>query len=348
MKVWIDLDNSPHVHFFAPIIRELQKKGIETVITVRVCSQTQELAREHGLDFTVVGRHYETPNLFVKVSGTFLRAWDLARFIRKQGVSLAISHGSRALVLGASLLRIPIITLYDYEFASYRLFNLLSDRLFAPFVIPVERLTAQGLDPKKLVKYPGLKEEVYVYEFTPDPAIDAEVGRDMSRQLVTLRPPATSAHYHDKKSDELFDALLQRLGSEPTIQTVILARSESQAQEIRSKYKLDADRFIVRSKALDGLSLMWRSSAVFSGGGTMTREAALLGLNVFSVFGGRIGAADEFLESTGRLRIVRKVEELATLPLSKAARTQVPADEKHVAAFITEEIVRFARERSPQ
>ena len=34
-KVWIDIDNSPHVPFFLPIIEELEKANIEVVLTAR-------------------------------------------------------------------------------------------------------------------------------------------------------------------------------------------------------------------------------------------------------------------------------------------------------------------------
>ena len=32
-KVWIDIDNSPHVPFFLPIIKELENRGAEVVLT---------------------------------------------------------------------------------------------------------------------------------------------------------------------------------------------------------------------------------------------------------------------------------------------------------------------------
>ena len=40
-KIWIDLDNSPHVPFFAPIIEELQKRGYSVVVTARDCFQVR-------------------------------------------------------------------------------------------------------------------------------------------------------------------------------------------------------------------------------------------------------------------------------------------------------------------
>ncbi|MDO8426758.1 MAG: DUF354 domain-containing protein, partial [Deltaproteobacteria bacterium] len=42
-KIWIDLDNSPHVYFFRPVIRELRMRGHDVVITARECSQVCEL-----------------------------------------------------------------------------------------------------------------------------------------------------------------------------------------------------------------------------------------------------------------------------------------------------------------
>ena len=35
MRIWIDMDNSPHVLLFAPIIRELERGGVEFLLTIR-------------------------------------------------------------------------------------------------------------------------------------------------------------------------------------------------------------------------------------------------------------------------------------------------------------------------
>jgi uncharacterized protein len=343
MKVWIDLDNSPHVLFFAPMIRDLERRGIEVLLTARKCAQTEELALRYGLKFTLIGRHYESRSLVVKIGSALIRACALLWFVLGKGVGSAVSHGSRAMVIAASILRIPVMTIYDYEFASYRLYNILSDRILAPSLIPIERLLHEGLNPKKLVPYPGLKEEVYVYDFQPDESVDKEIGRDPARKLITVRPPSTWAHYHNDQSEVLFEALLSRLAREPDAQVVVLARSAHQAEELRAKYRLEAPIFHVRSKALDALSLMSNSTAVFSGGGTMTREAALLGLNVYSVFGGRIGAGDEYLVSQKRLRILKNPTEIEELTFANGTRNKhIPEDKNKVASFISDEIFRFA------
>ena len=55
MKIWIDLDNTPHVPFFKPIIRELKERGYTIVITARDAFQVCELATLYGLVYKKVG-----------------------------------------------------------------------------------------------------------------------------------------------------------------------------------------------------------------------------------------------------------------------------------------------------
>ena len=75
-RVWIDLDNTPHVPFFLPIIRELEGEGHHVVVTARDAFQVCALAEHHGLRCVTVGRHYGA-NRFKKVAGTLWRAGQL-------------------------------------------------------------------------------------------------------------------------------------------------------------------------------------------------------------------------------------------------------------------------------
>lgn len=347
MRIWIDMDNSPHVLLFAPLIRELRRNGLDFILTVRDFSQTRSLAEKHGLEFTMVGRHCQSSSLTRKVTSTLGRAWQLRHMVAKHCVAAAVSHGSRAMILAARTLGLPVLTLDDYEYSSVKLQNILSDRILVPEVIPEARLAAQGLNLQKLVRYPGLKEEVYVYEFRPDASVLEKLQLDPRRVIVTVRPPATWAHYHDALGDLLFRALLNRLAREPGIQVVVSARTEAQELELRQRYGLSSEKFTVSAQAVDGLSLMWFSDVVFSGGGTMVREAALLGLNVYSFFGGQIAAADEYLVSQGRLRLLREPSEIDALPLpSRRTDRPVAPNGRSMAPFIAGEILRFVRETS--
>lgn len=343
MKIWIDLDNSPHVLFFKPIIKRLELEQIETVITVRSFSQTEELAARHGLRYSVVGAHRNPLHFATRVAATLHRAGQLAQFVRRHKPDVAISHGSRALVLAAWSLGIPSMTLYDYEFISAGIFHRLSKRILAPAIVQ-ERLHEQGLDPHKFRPYPGLKEEAYIYDFQPDPGILQELKLDPKRLIITLRPQANWAHYHDPKSEVLFRALIEKLRDQRDAQVVIVPRTKPQRAELVAQYQLNEAPFRVLEQAVDGLSLMWFSDAVFSGGGTMVREAALLGVNVYSTFAGKLGAADQQLALKGKLKLVRDPAELGQMVFSKQniATRSNHREHSETREFICRQIIDFA------
>ena len=264
MKVWIDLDNSPHVLFFAPIIRELEKAGIDSVITVRAFSQTVELAHQHGLQVATIGQHSTPRTKAARVAATFKRAAQLTRYIRQHAPAAAISHGSRAMAIAAWFLGIPNLVLFDYEFVSSGIFGRLSTQVMTPSLIPPSKLRAIN---GKLVQYPGFKEEVYVYDLQPDTQVLDDLGLDRSRVIITVRPPATWAHYHSHHSEVLFRALIGRLRQEAGAQVVVLPRTADQANELETKYDVNGPQFHIAKRAIDALSLIWYSDAVFSGGG---------------------------------------------------------------------------------
>jgi uncharacterized protein len=126
----------------------------------------------------------------------------------------------------------------------------------------------------------------------------------------------------------MFVAAMQRLsGAEGTV-TVVLPRNARQRTLIGRQWAgpLRDGRMVMPEQAVDGLNLLWQSDLVISGGGTMNREAAALGLPVYSIFGGRIGAIDQYLAATGRLMLLGVKEDVHGIPLVKRSRaTDTPA-----------------------
>jgi len=350
MKIWIDLDNSPHVLFFKPIIDRLRAEGIETLITVRSFSQTEELASQHGLSYSVIGEHRNPRHFATRAISTMHRARQLANFVRRHRPDVAVSHGSRALVIAAWCLGIPSMTLYDYEFVSAGIFNKLSKQILVPAIISPVQLQEQGLNSRKFRAYPGLKEEVYIYDFKPNPGVLRDLKLDPHRQIITVRPPADWAHYHDPKSEQLFGALIERLRRELSAQVIVVPRTRAQCAELTAQYRLTGAPFRLLDEAVDGLSLMWFSDAVFSGGGTMVREAALLGVNVYSTFAGKLGAADKQLALEGKLTLIRDPAEFDRLSLLKRTITNRTNHSAQglTKQFIVRQIIDFASEYAQQ
>lgn len=342
MCVWIDLDNSPHVHFFAPIVRSLRARGLDVMITARHFGQTEELARSYGMDFVTIGSHRTPRYTSTRIAATCVRAGQLFIHGRRFRPTAALSHCSRALILAARMMRIPVMTTFDYEFSATVLATKISQKVLVPSEIPLELLRDRGYCLDKFVQYPGLKEEVYIYDFQPDPAILSKLGLDSDRLILTVRPPATWAHYHDALSERLLRATVSRLRKEKDAQVITIARTPEQAHVLQTIYHMDGRPFRVLTTAIDALSLMWYSDAVFSGGGTMVREAALMGVRTYSIFGGKLGAADLALIREGKLTAFRDPEQLESLPLDKHTGPPVPASvNTRTRDFIVDEFISF-------
>jgi len=307
------------VLFFAPLVRMLELEDVEVVVTARDFSQTIELAAAHGLKCLTVGEHRTPRNYLGRATATLARAWELASKIRPERPQAAISHGSRAQVMAARLIGIPVLAIYDYEFIAAGVFNRLAQRVLVPDCVSLDCLREQGLDIRKYRQYPGFKEEVYVYDFVPHDRVLSDLELDPERLIVSIRPQANWAHYHNQHSEELFIALIERLRCEQNAQVLLLPRTPQQREDLLTRYGITGSPFRVLETAVDGLNLMFHSDAVFSGGGTMAREAALLGVNVYSFFAGKMGAADKSLAEAGKLRILKTAEEVSELVVTKQA-----------------------------
>ncbi len=321
-RIWIDIDNSPHVLFFKPIAERLRQSGHQVFITARSCAQTHDLLRLHGIDFVPLGRHYGKHTLS-KVFGLGIRSLQLLRFARREQIDLAVSHGSRSLVWTAYMMRIPSVTLYDYEYVFAWLFNKFSTKVLIPELVPDEVLSSMNLDLRKVFKYHGLKEEVYLGDFRPDPDIYRRLDIDADSILVTLRPPATAAHYHDPRSERLFDAVLRHVLSWSEVAAVVLPRTEQQRESLLRSYP-DRHGLHILEHPVDGLNLLWHSDIVIGGGGTINREAALLGVPVFSIFSGKQGAVDRSLVEQGKLRFLKSVDDIQNIIPQKRMKTARP------------------------
>ena len=304
-RVWIDLTNSPHVTFFRPILRRLDALGVEWEVTARDFAQTIGLLERYGIAHTVIGRHGGA-GLAGKGLGLVRRSTALARFGRGRGFTQAVSHGSNDLAVAARVLRLHSTILHDYEGAAgmHRINFRLADKVMVPSVIPFEELRALGLRERRYRPYDGIKEQVALADFEPDDTAVAELGLAGDTPIAVLRPPATMSLYHRGLENTLFDEVLRYLRTSDA-QVVMLPRTPDQAAVLRS-----TPGVIVPTSAVDGPALVWAADLVVSAGGTMNREAAVLGVPTWTTFAGRLGAVDRQLVEEGRLRVLERVEDL--------------------------------------
>jgi uncharacterized protein len=301
MRIWVDLTNTAHVLVLRPLVELLEADGHEVAITARPLSHTLELLDDWGHPYEAFGR-YGGVSRAGKARAAAGRVVEMLRFGRGRGFDAGLAHGSTDLPMAGRALRIPNTTMFDYEWAAlqHHVNCRLANRVLVPDAIPAERLAPYGARPPKLVRYPGLKEEYYLADFEPDESVLDELGLDRQRVVAVVRTAPSYALYLGGSENELLPRVLRRLLDEDA-QVVALARTNDQR---RSLHELDS-QLVVPERAVDGRSLAALADLVVSAGGTMIREAAVLGTPVWSIFEGRPGAVDEQLVREGRLRFLR-------------------------------------------
>lgn len=316
MRLWIDLANSPHVPFFKALIKRFVARGHEVEITARQFAETVPLAAAAELSAEPVGSH-GGKNVSAKATNLMSRAWALAGWARKRNFDLAISHNSYSQILAARAMGLKSVTLMDYEYqpANHLAFRLTS-RIIVPTTFPTKRLRRYGASLRKVHRYNGTKEDVYLADFQPDPSfVDqlSTLGIGPTNVIVLVRPPAQEALYH-RFQNTLFDKALEMFLSEQNVRVILLPRNQVQ----RDRYSMGAPAsLIIPESPLDGPNLIAVCDLVVSAGGTINREAAALGVPAASVYAGKWAAVDEALVREGRLKHIVNRADLRGLKLEK-------------------------------
>ena len=294
----MDMTASAHVLVFRPLIRLLRERGDTVEITAREYAQTLQLLELHGLEADVIGRHGGRSRVG-KARSLSARLRALRRWARGRQFDVAFAHGSHELTMTAKRLGIPSSTTFDYEFAwlQHQLGCRAATKVVVPETIPPDRLARYGVEPPKLVQYPGLKEEYYLADFEPDRAVLDQWEIDSTRILVVVRTPPDVSLYH-RRSNPLFPQVVDFLGRHENVHAIVLPRTPDQRDYVRG---LDLPSLIVPERAVDAQSLIALADLVVSAGGTMNREAAALGVPVYTTYGGRLGGVDEALIRERRL-----------------------------------------------
>jgi predicted glycosyltransferase len=316
MRIWIDLANSPHVPFFRALIPEFIARGHQVEITARDFAQTVELAAKAGMTPHVISGH-GGGSITGKAGNLVGRAAALRKWARDRGFDLAVSHNSYAQIAAAAALGIRSVTLMDYEHqpANHLAFRL-ATRVIVPHAFPSAELKKYGASTRKVKRYEGTKEDVYLADFVPEPAFAEtllSLGISGEDVLVVARPPAREALYH-RFENELFDELLAYLSSRDDVKIILLPRSDAQREDLATR---KSPNTVIPREALDGSNLIAHADLVISAGGTMNREAAALGVPALSVYAGKWAAIDEELIREGRLKRIQSREEISGLSVEK-------------------------------
>lgn len=290
-RIWIDITNSPHVLFFEPLMKMLKKEGVEFLITARPYQQTIELLKQKKTNYKIVGKHYGK-NKFRKAFGLFFRSFLLWKEIIKQKnrISFSISHGSPYCSIASNFAGIYNLWTLDGDKAKDVITPSVkfANKVVIPEIVPKENYVKMGTREEKIIQYPGLKEEVYLWNFKPNKGYLEDIGVETDKPVILVRPEASKAVYI--KETEFLVPLIKTLKEDNSI--ILIPRTPDQKVAYK---RIFGNSIFIPTEVLDGPNVIANSSLVISAGGTINREAVVLGKRVVSTFREELLTIDKWL-----------------------------------------------------
>ena len=215
-------------------------------------------------------------------------------------------------------MRIPSVVLGDYEYSNPIFGNIFATKVFMPNLFSKNKLKNTGIIIRKADFYPGIKEQIYINSDVKKENIFKFIKIDRNKIIITLRPPSVTAHYHNPKSEIIMRGILDKMSRyKDKIFIIILPRTKKQGDDISNFVRQRSIPFLILEKPLRGIDLISNSDLVLGGGGTITREAAVLGVPSYSFFMGPKGLVDEYLEKKGRLIFIDSISNINKLRFEK-------------------------------
>jgi len=277
MKFLFDFTHPKQCMFFPPIIKELQKRKHEVLISAREFGRDKgfmsKLLKENGIDLPIytTGGHGKTK--LEKLENFAHRTLHLANFMNYQEIEALICLSSPSAVRAAYGLGKKIFVFNDIPEAEHtaKLTIPFSDYLFFPFCIPSEHMNRFG--PRNFYKYPALDPIVWIKNFMPNDECLEQFDLVENTYIIAKHTP-TAASFNEGKEDLIVN-LVNWLTDEIGIRVLVHSYDIASAQVTMPKAE-------ILEGIVDLQSLMYYSKLLVTGGGTTSIEAAYFGRDVIS------------------------------------------------------------------
>ena len=293
MRIWIDALTPKQANLFSVLVPRLAANGHEVYVTTRHYREVEQLLQIRGTKATVIGRH-GGGDLSTKLIESSKRITELAGFVSHRKPDLVISYCSPEAARVAYGIRIPHYAICDSPHAEAvcRLTLPLSRALFAPKVIPKSAWNRYGVASSDIIQYNALDPAVWIREYASSGPMGLS-GVIGEKPIVLLRPEEEYASYlQTATTKKSIITQLARPLTELGAQVIVLPRYEEQVEVLTSELASVAS---VPPNVVDAIALYSRCSAFVGAGGTMSAEAALMGVPTISCYPSEPTYVDNFL-----------------------------------------------------
>ncbi len=312
MKVLIDILTPKQGMLFSRLSEVLEKRGHQVLRTTREYREITQFFQLKGIEAKTVGRH-GGGTLAGKLFASQKRILKLSLLFEEWKPDIAVSFSSPETARVAFGLGIPHVCVNDSPHAEAvaRLTVPLSKMLLTTKFIPKEEWTGFGISTERIVQYNALDAWAWLKDFKPDEKVLTNLCLDKTKPIITLRTEETFAAYLLGKlqSEPLLISLIEKLlKMDKELQIVVIPRYGEQLRILRKVLK---KRAVVCGSFVDGPSLLSHTSVFVGAGGTMTTEAAIMGIPTFSCYPDSPFLIEKYLIERGLIIRERDSNEVA-------------------------------------
>ncbi|HDD66231.1 MAG TPA: DUF354 domain-containing protein [Nitrososphaeria archaeon] len=310
MKIWLDILSPKQLFLFTSVAERLRKLGYEPLMTSRSYVQLDGLIEGafKGWNIVRVGR-WGGGSLEGKLRASIERMSLLLDLVLSENPSLCISSGSPEASRIAYGLGMPHLLISDTPHSPVnKLAAPISERILTPWVIPVAEWVRAGASRGRVKRYKALDPCFWLRGFKPDEAALRELELE-KRGYILFRMPETQAAYLSA-DDEAFLKAAGKISEDlEGLKLVISCRYREQAEKAERMLR-GLSRVRILDRLFPGASITYYSALFIGGGGTMTQEAALLGVPTISIYPGKLPAVHEYLRRRGLIIHCGRLERL--------------------------------------
>jgi len=340
VDVWLDSVTPKDSLLLSPLLASLREKGYDTLVTAKKQTQTTDILDLLGIPYTRVGEYGAT--LKEKLVEEAKRKLEFVKLFDRVGIPKVLwTHGDVGAIRTAFGLQIPIVYSNDTPHALHvaKLVSPLVDWLIAPISYG-KWWSKFGIPKSQIILYDGVEELAWMARPTKQkPELPKEIAD--KKPLVLFRNAEYKASYcKDVKVDAW--RVVRELSEIATV--IYLPRYEDESKKLK-----EVANVWVPEKPLLAFQIMPVVDLMVGSGGTICREAALLGIptlnfhfwDAIARYLGRKGFPIKRITDTERiLRTARKVlkepkkHRTNTRPLIQKLENPVPLTVQYIEKYL--------------
>ncbi len=283
MKIWFEALTGKQGLLFHHIASYYESKGHQSVFTTRKSGYTDLNLKRLNRDYYSVGE-YGGATLKGKLKAGSERVIELSDIIDQEQPDILVSFSSPDATRTAFGMGIPIVLMNDTPHAEAvaRLTLSLSEVLIYPESIEEAEFARYGTT--DFIPYKGVDEALWIKEFQDNKDVLDDLGI-VDGEYIVLRCEESKSAYFRKLFPEfdpggtVVEEMVHKLEKQ-NLDFDIVAFPRYPEQDAILK-ELDV---IVPDVSVDTLSLLYHARVAMTGGGTMGREAAMLGTPTIYTF----------------------------------------------------------------